>query len=167
VTYEVDVGGRKGKVSVRAHPEGGWLVSVDGGPERHVRGGRLGAAEWWLADEARGRRTVAVHVAGDRVTAQVRGHGVSGTVVDPRDRALATLGGAAEGTLRTPMPGAVVRVLAKKGDPVRKGQVIVVVEAMKMENEFRSPIDGVVAEVAVAPGVAVEANALLAVVEAT
>jgi biotin carboxyl carrier protein len=63
------------------------------------------------------------------------------------------------------MPGAVVRVLAKAGDAVTKGQVVVVVEAMKMENEFRSPIDGVLVEVPVTPGTAVEANALLAVID--
>jgi biotin carboxyl carrier protein len=62
------------------------------------------------------------------------------------------------------MPGAVARVLVKPGDAVQKGQVLVVVEAMKMENEFKSPVDGVVREVHAVPGTAVEANTLLVVV---
>lgn len=163
MTYEIELGGRTASVSVHAHPEGGWLVAIDGGPERRVQSGRLGAAEWWLADEG-GRRTVGVHVEGETVAAQVRGHGLRGTIVDPRDKALATLGGAVEGAIRTPMPGAVVRVLAKAGDAVHKGQVVIVVEAMKMENELSARRDGHVREIAVAEGQSVEAGRLLLVI---
>ncbi len=63
------------------------------------------------------------------------------------------------------MPGRVVKVLARPGDAVRRGQGLVVVEAMKMENELRSPKDGTVREVLVAEGQTVEANAKLCVVE--
>jgi biotin carboxyl carrier protein len=63
------------------------------------------------------------------------------------------------------MPGSIVRVLVTKGQAVTKGQILVVVEAMKMENEFRSPIDGVVAELPSEAGRTVDANALLARVE--
>jgi biotin carboxyl carrier protein len=62
------------------------------------------------------------------------------------------------------MPGRVVRVLAAKGDEVAAGEGLVVVEAMKMENELRAPRAGRVAEVAVREGQAVEAGALLAVI---
>ena len=64
-----------------------------------------------------------------------------------------------------PMPGRVVRVLVSIGDRVLAGQPIVVVEAMKMENELRSPKDGVVREVNVQAGGAVEARAVLVVIE--
>jgi acetyl-CoA/propionyl-CoA carboxylase biotin carboxyl carrier protein len=163
VTYEVELGGRKAVISIRPHPEGGYQVSVDGGPERRVHAGQLGEAEWWLEDD--GRRTVALHVHGGNVSVQVQGHGLLGTVVDPRKKALTQGSGATEGTIRTPMPGAVARVLVAAGDTVSAGQVLVVVEAMKMENEFRSPIPGKVVEVAVVAGVTVEAGAVLAVVE--
>ena len=63
------------------------------------------------------------------------------------------------------MPGRVVRVLVSIGDRVLAGQPIVVVEAMKMENELRSPKEGVVREVNVQAGGAVEAQAVLAVIE--
>ena len=51
-----------------------------------------------------------------------------------------------------PMAGRVVRVLVKKGDTVKTGQTVVVVEAMKLESEVQSPIDGVVEEIFVGPG---------------
>ena len=62
------------------------------------------------------------------------------------------------------MPGRIVRVLVGVGDRVAARQPVVVVEAMKMENELRSPRDGVVTEVLVAPGAAVESGAVLIVV---
>ena len=64
-----------------------------------------------------------------------------------------------------PMPGKVVRVLVKPGDDVKARQGLVVVEAMKMENELRAPRDGRVRDVAVAEGQSVDAGAVLLVVE--
>jgi biotin carboxyl carrier protein len=64
-----------------------------------------------------------------------------------------------------PMPGKVVRVLVKAGDPVRARQAVVVVEAMKMENELRADRDGTVAEIHAVEGMSVEAGALLVVIQ--
>lgn len=64
-----------------------------------------------------------------------------------------------------PMPGKVVKVLVKAGDEVKARQGLVVVEAMKMENELRSPKDGRVSDVLVAEGASVEAGRLLVIVE--
>ena len=63
------------------------------------------------------------------------------------------------------MPGKVVRVLVTAGQHVRAGEGIVVVEAMKMENELRAPRAGIVRQVAVHQGVSVEAGSVLAVVD--
>jgi biotin carboxyl carrier protein len=63
------------------------------------------------------------------------------------------------------MPGKVVKMLVKPGDEVKARQGLVVVEAMKMENEIRSPKDGRVADVLVTEGASVEAGRLLVVVE--
>jgi biotin carboxyl carrier protein len=63
------------------------------------------------------------------------------------------------------MPGKVVRVLVKPGDEVVARQGVVVVEAMKMENELRAPRAGRVKEVSVVPGMSVEAGRILAVIE--
>ena len=64
-----------------------------------------------------------------------------------------------------PMPGKVIEVLVSEGDIVEKGQGLVIVEAMKMENEVRSPIAGGVKEIKVKPGDAVEGGAVLVIVE--
>jgi biotin carboxyl carrier protein len=64
-----------------------------------------------------------------------------------------------------PMPGKIVAVLVSEGDAVEKGQGLVIVEAMKMENEVRSPIGGEVKEIRVKPGETVEGGAALVIVE--
>jgi len=63
-----------------------------------------------------------------------------------------------------PMPGKVVRVLVKPGDPVRARQGLVVIEAMKMENELRAARDGTVTEVQAREAMSVEAGTLLVVI---
>lgn len=76
-------------------------------------------------------------------------------------------GGQASGPQRltAPMPGKVVRVLVKPGDAVTARQGLVVVEAMKMENELRAARDGRVRDVSVREGQSVDAGAVLLVVE--
>jgi acetyl/propionyl-CoA carboxylase alpha subunit len=59
---------------------------------------------------------------------------------------------AAGGTIKAPMPGNVVKVMVSEGDEVTVGTSLVVVEAMKMENEVKSPVDGVVKKVNVTAG---------------
>ncbi len=67
--------------------------------------------------------------------------------------------------ISVPMAGKVIAVLVNEGDQIEKGQGLVIVEAMKMENEVRSPIQAVVTEVKVKAGQAVESGELLLVVE--
>ncbi len=70
------------------------------------------------------------------------------------DESFAAAGGAlgAGGKIKAPMPGTVVKVLVSEGDEVTVNQSLVIVEAMKMENEVRSPVDGVVTKVNVSAG---------------
>jgi len=68
-------------------------------------------------------------------------------------------------SVSVPMPGKIIAVLVSEGDAVDKSQGLVIVEAMKMENEVRSPIAGVVKEIKVKPGDTVEDGAVLIVVE--
>ena len=72
---------------------------------------------------------------------------------------------AAEHRIRAPMPGRVVLVQAKPGDAVNAGDVLLVIEAMKMELALKAPRDGVVAEVRATAGEFVEADAVLATLE--
>jgi biotin carboxyl carrier protein len=76
------------------------------------------------------------------------------------------LGSEAEGSqqLRAPMPGKIVVLLAKAGDRVDAGQGIVVMEAMKMQNEIRSPKSGVVERLLVAQGQTVNAGEVVAII---
>ncbi len=69
--------------------------------------------------------------------------------------------GASDRVLRSPMPGRVVKVCVKAGDDVEVGQALIVVEAMKMENELKAKAAGRVLEVHVEAGTAVEGNAKL------
>ncbi|HVE83188.1 MAG TPA: biotin/lipoyl-containing protein [Myxococcales bacterium] len=94
------------------------------------------------------------------------------TVVDVADeRHLRLRAGAAQFKVEgrqvvcAPMPGKLVKVLVKVGDEVKEGQGLVVVEAMKMENELKSPKAGKVVELLVREGSAVENDARLVVVE--
>ena len=86
--------------------------------------------------------------------------------LDERARVIRELSGATKkragaGNLVAPMPGLVVRINVKEGDVVRAGQGLVVMEAMKMENELRAAANATVKRVAVNPGSAVEKGALL------
>ena len=73
----------------------------------------------------------------------------------------------APGSLHAPMPGKVIRVEVGTGDEVRAGQLLLVLEAMKMEHALRSPHDGTVIEVDCGAGDQVEAGAVLVVVESS
>jgi len=86
--------------------------------------------------------------------------------IDERTRAIRELSGASAGPvgpapLKAPMPGLIVRVNVTVGDQVQAGQGMVVMEAMKMENELRATAAGRVKSVLATPGAAVEKGALL------
>jgi biotin carboxyl carrier protein len=89
-------------------------------------------------------------------------------VQDARSRALASLAGAAhasgEATIRAPMPGLVSSVLVTSGEEVQRGQTIVVLEAMKMENDLTAPRAGYVRVLRVAKGQTVSQDEVLATI---
>ena len=68
-------------------------------------------------------------------------------------------------SITSPMPGNILAVNVAAGDMVKKGQVLMVLEAMKMENEIMAPRDGKVTAVAVTKGAAVESGALLCTIQ--
>ena len=67
--------------------------------------------------------------------------------------------------IKTAMPGKVVRILAEPGAEIKAGDGVIVVEAMKMQNEIKSPKDGIVKEIRFAEGATVNAGDILAVIE--
>lgn len=120
-----------------------------------------------LIIEGRARRVVLdedsaepqLHIGGERIAYAIN---------DPRSlkaRRAHTAGADGPRSIKASMPGRVVRVLAQKGDAVEAHQGVVVIEAMKMQNELKSPKAGKVAELRVAPGDTVAAGDVLAVVE--
>ena len=71
----------------------------------------------------------------------------------------------ASGSLLAPMPGTVVKVVSEVGDAVAAGDVVLVLEAMKMQHTVTAPHDGTVTEITIQPGAQVAAGEVLAVVE--
>jgi biotin carboxyl carrier protein len=159
--YSVEKDGNTSVVEVVAAADGTFSISVDGAaPTRWART-RCASGEWRLGPVGSRSWAVSAHVAGDAAFVVHRGVAYQAVLRDPRMLGGAAAAGASVDDIRTPMPGAVARVLVKPGDVVRAGQVLVVVEAMKMENEFKSPRDGTVADVPAATLRAVEAGTVL------
>lgn len=98
-----------------------------------------------------------IWIEGDRFDAEVE---------DPRapKKKLGTLAAGGQQTLRAAMPGKVVRLLVSAGDEVVAGQGIVVVEAMKMQNEIKAPVAGKVLSLAVREGAAVAGGDTIVVI---
>ncbi len=89
-------------------------------------------------------------------------------ITDPkRLRGTSAESGALEGIaeIKTAMPGKVVRVLAEAGAAIKQGEGVLIVEAMKMQNEMKSPKDGIVKEIRVGEGATVNAGDVLAIIE--
>jgi biotin carboxyl carrier protein len=116
-----------------------------------------------------GRRSFYFEVAreGDELVIASREGVARVALADPLRRAAATVRAHQQGRaeMRAMMPGRVVAVMVKAGDEVKAGAGVLVVEAMKMENEIKAPKTGKVLEVKVAAGQTVEKNDLLVIIE--
>ncbi len=98
----------------------------------------------------------------------VRGYLFAVRVEDERERRLREASGerhgpAGEVTVKAPMPGLIVAIPVQEGQSVRKGEKLVLLESMKMQNEIRAPRDGTVKAIRVRPGQSVEQNQILVV----
>jgi biotin carboxyl carrier protein len=162
--FELDVDGLVRKVQV-AQDGGRFDILLDGA--RHVVDAVAIEPGRWSLVMANGRSHEVVVVPDGHqgtTTVLVDGSAVAVAVRDPRRRRdVAGPHGSGDGPVRivAPMPGKVVRVLASPGEAVSARQGVVVVEAMKMENELRAPRAGIVGEVLVREGDLVDAGALL------
>ena len=115
-----------------------------------------------------GEQTIAqVDGRGGKLAVEIRRPGrdavvIAAEVSDARRTSIAAparaAGGAAPITVRSPIPGRLIKLLVKAGDAVVAGQTLVVLEAMKMENELGAPRTGRIAEVRCSEGAAVEAG---------
>ena len=176
--FEVEAGGLPRAVDVT--PDGGnWRVTIEG---RVLRASMVRAGDRWsLLVSDPEQADLKVRLFGERsydVMFEPAGGGawqvhVNGRAVQAGLRTSAQRlrghsgAGPGDGRVVAPMPGRVVKVLVTPGTAVEARQGVVVVEAMKMENELRAPRAGIVREVRVAEGVSVEAQTVLVVIDET
>ena len=151
-TYVIDVDG--GSVTVDGEKFEAHAAAIPGTPLLHLL---LGKESWTVACQQLDERSWALGAAGERVEVEVQ---------DDRSKQIEALTGQGRkavvgGVLKAPMPGLVVRVEVSAGQIVELGEALVVVEAMKMENELRASHKGVVEAVHVQAGDRVEKGAPL------
>jgi biotin carboxyl carrier protein len=170
--YEIEVGGRIRQVAVERAGDG-FAVEVDGRSWR-VDASRVDAHTLSLildsqADSRDNRAgfevTVVPGQSAGQLTIQVGALPIAVTVNGRRRVGASDPAAAGPQRIVAPMPGKVVRVFVRPGDVVTARQPLVVVEAMKMENELRASRDGTVAEVHVREGLSVEAGAPMIVIQ--
>ncbi len=179
--YEVEVGGRRREVVVTLEGDGlavaldGRVLSVDAARIDAQRLSLIMGSVSSKGDTGQDRlhratatRVYEVAVSRDRslqdLIVRFGAATVSATLNDRRRRTSQTPVGGSQRVV-APMPGKIVRILVRPGDVVRARQPLLVVEAMKMENELRADGDSTVAEIHVNEGASVDAGALLVVLE--
>jgi len=156
-TYIIDVAG--GSVIVDGETLEAHAAAIPGTPLLHLL---LGKDSWTVACQQLDTRRWALGAVGERVEVDVQ---------DDRSKQIEALTGqgrkvAAGGVVKAPMPGLVVRVEVTQGEVVEVGKGLVVVEAMKMENELRATHQGVVEQIHVKAGDRVEKGAALVTLSA-
>lgn len=166
MTVYLEMEGRQQKVQLEQNAGGAWSATVDGQSvvlDAHMlRPGLLS-----LILDGRAYRVV-LEESADETAVHLGARRFAYRLDDPRSlrsRRRGQDGAAGPKTLKASMPGRVVRVLLEPGQSVTAGQGVLVIEAMKMQNEVKSPKDGRVARLQVKPGDTVNAGQALAVIE--
>ncbi len=155
--YHVLIGDAHHEVRVERE-SGGYRVTL-GDESYHVDVANLedGAAYSLLVDQR--SVDVSVEERGDALDLMISGRRYATDVLGEREwlaRSIQASQDVGETTVRAVMTGIVNQVLVSAGDPVKRGQVLFILEAMKMENEVKAGADGVVAAVRVAAGATVQ-----------
>jgi biotin carboxyl carrier protein len=162
VIFDAQVGEKSLRIEVRGK-DGGYRLTVDGRP-LDVEVKEAGRGFLNLILEGRSYDVGLVR-ADTGITVVLDGVPHLAVVTEGSRGAAPARVQSGPSRLTAPMPGKIVRVLVKPGDEVQAQQPVLVMEAMKMENELRAPRAGQVRQVAVVEGQAVERGALLAVLE--
>jgi biotin carboxyl carrier protein len=172
MNFDVSVNGKPWKVAIEeAGQPGRYTVTVKG-KRREMDAAWIDADTLSLIDTQSGSaREVALTPRGSEVDVAVGGTVYRVMAVNKGQTPSAVDGARSDpfsiqdGRVTAPMPGRVVRVLVAVGDKVTARQPVVVMEAMKMENELRAGKDGSVAQVLVQEGMAVDTGAVLVIVQ--
>jgi biotin carboxyl carrier protein len=166
VKYDVHINGAKHAVAIEPLADGTFRAHLDG-KENAANAVPVGSGRYSILLAGRSI-DVSVQPDGDALHVRCDGRDFRAQVVDPRSWRAAA-GGALEAAgpqkVITPMPGKVIRVLVAAGDQVKAGGGLIVVEAMKMQNEIRAPKSGTVSRVLVTEGQAVRAQEALIVID--
>jgi biotin carboxyl carrier protein len=166
VNFDIAINGRPWKVAIEPG-EGGQFTIFVKGKKRVVDASWIDAETLSLID-GQTAREVRFHRRDGSLGVVINGRMFEAVVaLEPRLKRGRVPSGTADGrrVIRAPMPGRIVRVLVEVGDRVVARQPVVIVEAMKMENELRAPGDGVVKEVNGQEGAAIDAGTILVVIE--
>jgi biotin carboxyl carrier protein len=160
-TYTIDLSGTE----IPVMTEDGVFNAAVASVEAHAQVKKIGDHRY-IVMLPEGVVTVAIVRTGDRFEVQSEGVRWSASVRDERDTLRAKFqgvggGGAKIQDIRAPMPALVTKVLVEPGSEIKHGATILVLEAMKMENEVKAPRDGVVEKVLVKPGMTVEKDQVL------
>jgi biotin carboxyl carrier protein len=160
--FSATIGTETRHLTVEPLEGGRWRITLDG-QERIVDARRLTESTWSiLPPEGGPARLVDVDQVGNDLTATVGNVSFPIKLADPRRTLSAHVSAARAPTgpqaVRSSMPGKVIKVLVKPGADVTAGQILAIVEAMKMENPLPAPRAGKVVQVHVEEGQAVEAN---------
>lgn len=163
--YEVTIAGKSYRVELQRSARG-WQCKLDG---RELPVDVTAAQSGVLSLLLNGRSyEVKQEIAGTDSNIVVGNERFAVSLRDPRSfRSRRSAGGGDQGVkkINAPMPGKIVRLLAAEGSAVQAGQSVIVIEAMKMQNELKAPKTGVVKKIIVAEGAAVDAGQTLAEVE--
>lgn len=164
--YEVSISGKTHIVELEGHADG-WQARIEGESRITADVAEIAPNVFSVLLSGRSHEVYVTPFSGGQLQLHTGGLEFLADVIDQRSWRGRRHGGAeAEGRQQivAPMPGKVVRLLVKPGDAVEAGQGLLVVEAMKMQNEIRSPKSGTVERVLIAVGQAVNAGEVLCVV---
>lgn len=169
--YIADIDNESRSVVVESKSNGTYSVTIEGGETMEIDALQVGRQEYHVLHQGRGHSFL-VEGSTPEIVVYRNSEPISVRLLDERQAArLAASGGApgrsVDGTIAitAPMPGQVVKRLVQEGDQVTAGQGVIVVEAMKMENELKSTVDGQVKAIKVEEGANVEAGECLVVIE--
>jgi len=164
IQYTAIISGKTIEVSI--DQTAGRIQATVDGRTYSIEATRVEPNVYWLNSE-HGSREIAVVRQGDGYEVSVGVHRIPIEILDPRKALLRAAHSGHDGVveIRAPMPGKIVRVLVEEAGAIGANSGIVVMEAMKMQNEIKSPKAGVVRKLGVREGAPVNAGDLIAVVE--
>ncbi len=166
MNYVATIGDREIRISVEEVGVARYLVTIDG--KKHLVDAHQVQDSLWSVLHGDGSFEVDVQGREDEHEVLIDGDCYKFSLMNEQRKALLRAGGKGamgKAMVTSPMPGKVVKLLVNEGEEVRADQGVIVVEAMKMENELRSAVGGKVREIFVKEGEVVESGAKLLLVE--